>query len=99
MVMAVREEHCLKVPSSIIVTPSGMVMAVREKQSAKVQAPIAITPSGIVMATNNRFLSNHIGESWISYTFFGQKKRGHGQNQGGAKKKKTVVRVRAVEQG
>jgi hypothetical protein len=50
MVMAVREEHLEKVPSLIIVTPSGIVMAVREEQRLKAPLPIDVTESGIVIA-------------------------------------------------
>ena len=35
MVMEVREEQPLKVPSPMLVTPDGMVMEVREEQPSK----------------------------------------------------------------
>jgi hypothetical protein len=49
MVMAVREEHPLKVASPIVITPSGIVMAVREEHPEKASLPIFVTESGMVM--------------------------------------------------
>jgi hypothetical protein len=53
MVMAAREEHPLKAPSPIVVTPSGIVMAAREEHRKKASAPIVVTPFAKVTSVSS----------------------------------------------
>ena len=52
--MAKREEHSMKAPWPIVVTPSGNVTAMREVHPLKAHLPIVVTPSAKVTSVSSR---------------------------------------------